>query len=66
MPGRWSLARRYGSVEFLSARTGHEELMPAGTMLYAHVVRLAVGPRLQKYACSLTARILCEQTNNDA
>jgi len=36
---RWrSLARGYLHVECLSSGTGHEELMPAGAVLYAHVV----------------------------
>ena len=65
MPGRRrSLASSYIAVEFLSSRTRHEELVPAGTVLYAHIVRLAAGSRLQKHACSLTARIFCKQTNN--
>jgi len=59
-----SFACSYGGVEFLSARTRHEELMPAGTVLHAHVVRLAVGSRLQKHARALAARIFCENTNS--
>jgi len=61
---RRCLARGYVRVKLLSPWTRHEELMPAGTVLYAHVVRLAVGSRLQKHARPFTARVFCEQTNN--
>jgi len=61
-----SLARRYSAVELLSTRTRHEELMPAGSLLYAHVVRLAVGSRLQKHARSFAAPVFCERTNTQS
>ena len=44
---RWRrLAGGNGGVELLASRTRHEELVPAGAVLHAHVVRLAVGSRL--------------------